>query len=162
MVDQATVKGNAAQESRDGHGVKINAPAESVVGSLAEFTHDITTLVELQVKLAAMDAKESIGRAMVPAILVGVGVVLLLGSLPVALFGVAELLVAAGMTHGSALLLTGGVGIVGAGLLAVVAGLALSRSFTSFRRSREELARNIAWVKTVILYSGRAVSQRRR
>jgi len=154
MADQAAVK--------DGNGVKVNAPAESMVESVAEFVNDITTLAELQAKLAAADLKEASGRALVPAIAVGAGLVLLLGSLPVVLIGVASLLAGTGMSEGWALLLTGLAGMVIAGVLAVVAGLALGRSFTSFRRSQEELARNVSWVKTVIVYSGRAARNRRR
>ena len=154
MADQAAV--------RDGNGVKINAPAESVVESVTEFINDITTLAELQAKLAAADLKEATGRALVPAMLVGAGLVLLLASLPVVLLGVAALLAAAGLQEPWALLLTGVAGLIVATVLAVVAGLALGRSFTSFRRSQEELARNVSWVKTVIVYSGRAARNRRR
>jgi Putative Actinobacterial Holin-X, holin superfamily III len=62
-----------------------------------------------------------------------------------------------------ALLLTAGVAIVLAVVVGVLAVPRLRKSFESFQRSREELARNVAWIKTVLTYSGRsAPSQRRR
>ena len=154
MADQAAVK--------DANGVKVNAPAESMVESVTEFVNDITTLAELQLKLTAVDAREAVGRAVVPAALVGAGLVLLLGSLPVVLLGVADLLVSAGMAQGWARLLTGLGALVVAGVLAALSAPALARSLGSFRRSSEELARNVAWVKTVVVYSGRAARNRRK
>ena len=76
-----------------GDGVPINAPATAVVSNLAEFGNDFATRAELQAKLAAIDLKESAGRAAVPAGLLAGALVLLLGSVPVLLAGVAELIV---------------------------------------------------------------------
>src|SRR4051812_49848644 len=139
MADQATVN--------RGNGVPINAPATAVVSNLAEFGNDFATLAELQAKLASIDLKESAGRAAVPAGLLAGALVLLLGSVPVLLAGVAELIVRyTSIDHHWALLLTAGGAIV---LTVVVGALAVSRlrkSFESFQRSREELARNISWI----------------
>ncbi|MEO6809667.1 MAG: hypothetical protein ABI353_11200, partial [Isosphaeraceae bacterium] len=60
MADQATLNG--------GPQVRINSPLiEGVIGNLAEFGNDITTLAELQAKLALIDLKEGGTRAAVPA-----------------------------------------------------------------------------------------------
>jgi len=156
MAHQATVNKNES--------VPIDAPATAVVNNLAEFGHDFATLAELQTKLAVIDLKETAGHAALPAGALAAALVLLLGSVPVLLIGVAELIVDyTTITLGWALLLTAGVAL---GLAIVIGALGASRigaSFASLQRSREELTRNVAWIKTVLAYSGRsAPSQRRR
>jgi hypothetical protein len=157
MADQATV-------SRGGNGVPIDAPAMAMVSNLAEFGNDFATLAELQAKLAAIDMKESAGRAALPAGLLAGALVLLLGSVPVLLAGVAGLIARyLGIGPEWALLLTAAVALAAAAALGAMAVSRLGRSFSSFQRSREELTRNVSWIKTVLTYSGRsAPSQRRR
>ncbi|MBX6311436.1 MAG: phage holin family protein [Isosphaeraceae bacterium] len=156
MAYQASVNGGAR--------VPIHAPiAGGIIDNLAEFGNDIITLAELQARLAIIDLKESTARATWPAVgLVSAGA-LALGSIPVLLFGVAELLAWGLKIHlGWALLLTALVVLALAGLAGFVCGRLLSGSFESFRRSREELRRNAAWIKTVLLYSGRSSAPSRR
>jgi Putative Actinobacterial Holin-X, holin superfamily III len=156
MADQATV-------SRS-DGVPIDAPATAVVSNVAEFGNDFATLAELQAKLAVIDLKESTGRAALPGGVLAAALVLLLGSVPVLLAGAAELLVRyTTIGRGWALLLTAVVALVLAVVIGALAAARLARSFASFQRSQEELTRNVAWIKTVLTYSGRsAPSQRRR
>lgn len=150
MADQATVKR-----------VQANIPHEGVVGGIAEFGNDIATLVELQAKLAVLDFKECQARAMVPLVMAVSGIVIGLASLPVALFGVASLLASAlTISEGWALLLSAAIAMVVAVMLAVIAVMKLRTSFESFRRTREELVRNISWIRTVLMYSGRSVQRR--
>lgn len=157
MADQATLNG--------GPRVRINSPLiEGVIGNLAEFGGDITTLAELQAKLAMIDLREGSARAAVPALALATSAALALGGLPVLLFGLAELIHQyGGMRLGWALVVTAVAALVVAAVVGAVAALRLSRCFASFRRSREELVRNVAWIKTVLAYSGRtSVSARRR
>lgn len=134
---------------------------EGVVGSLAEFGNDISTLAELQAKLTVIDLKESGRRALFPTILLAVALAILLGCVPIALVGVAYLLQdALSIDLGWSFLLTAGIALVLGLALAGIAGYLLSRSFTSLRRSSEELSRNLAWIKTVVLHSGRSVRRR--
>jgi hypothetical protein len=131
------------------------------VGNLADFGSDVATLVELQAKLAAIDIKEAAGKAAVPATLLLGAVVLALAAFPLLLFGIAELIVQyAGMTLGWSLLVTAAGAVVVACGLAPLAWLALRRSFQSLRRSGEELGRNLAWIKTVLAYSGRSAPRK--
>jgi len=148
---------------RDGPGAKTNgSPEGQVVGGIAEFGHDITTLAELQFKLAFIDFKECLQKALIPLALIIAGTLFLLGALPVAILGVAYLVATAfNLTVGAAMLLTGV-----AVLLAAVASLGIgilriSPTFMTFRRSREEFDRNLNWIRTVLLYSGRNVQRRR-
>jgi hypothetical protein len=158
MADQAAVSQNGG-----GARVRIHSPlVEGVLGNLADFGSDIATLAELQAKLAALDLKESAGKAAVPAGLLASAGVLALGSLPVGLLGIAELLVTyAGLGRGWAYLATALAVTVIAVALALVGLPRIKTSFESFRRSREELTRNVAWIKTVLAQSGRYTPQRR-
>jgi hypothetical protein len=151
MADQTAMNVNG------GASVRVHSPlVEGVLGNLADFGSDVATLAELQAKLAVLDLKESAGKAMVPVSLVATAGALALGSLPVGLLGVAELLVTyAALGRGWAYLITSVTVTIVAGILAAVGVPRLQASFASFRRSREELTRNVAWIKTVLAQSGR-------
>jgi len=157
MVDQASVKDGHPQPRPAANG----APEQQVVGGITGFGSNIATLAELQAELAVTDLKESLQKAALPMGLLASGVIALIGALPVTLLGVAALLAAAlRIGSGWAMLLTGGSVIVLALVLVVVSALRIGPSFSSFRRSREELERNLAWVRTVLLYSGRNTQRR--
>ncbi len=151
----------ANQASVNLDGSPVNQP-EGVVGNITEFGNDVMTLVELQVQLAALDFKAAMARATIPLIFIVVGSALLLASLPVALLGIAWLVASAlSMSIGWATLLTA---VVAAVLAAVVAAVAYTRILSSldgFRHTREELIRNISWIRTVLVHSGRSVPRGR-
>jgi uncharacterized membrane protein YqjE len=157
MADQTSVRGGKL-----GSGVSENGSAEGkVVSGIAEFINDIVALAELQAKLALLDLKECLEKARLWLALVVVGIFFILASLPVALFGVAELVaVALKISTGWALLMTGVVVLIVAGMVVVVSAYRLVPSVSSFRRSREELSRNLSWIRTVLLYSGRSFPRR--
>jgi len=151
MDDQTKVKNGST-----------NGSAENMVGSIADFGNDVATLAELQLKLAALDFKETAARALIPLALVVVGLVVMLSSVPVAIGGVSLLIAqVTRLSLGWALLLTAIVTLGLATLVVVVAGRKLGASLEGFRRSKEELARNISWIRTVLVHSGRAVPRRR-
>ncbi|HMB05105.1 MAG TPA: phage holin family protein [Isosphaeraceae bacterium] len=155
MADQASMKAG-------GDGTRTTGLPEGVVGGIAEFGNDMATLVELQAKLALIDLKESTAKASLPIALCVIGLALVLASLPVVLFGTGLLLAA--LLHigeGWAILLTGAVVLVISGVVVVVAGMRVRNSFDILRRSREELARNLSWIRTVLVHSGRSSSGRR-
>jgi hypothetical protein len=155
MVNQASVsRGN-------GNHTHEHASPLTVVGNIADFGNDIATLAELQAKLTALDAKECATRATVPLIVLGGGVVLALGSLPVILIGLADLIAAhSTLSPGAAQLIVGLVALAIAGLAGFFGLKGSMSSLDSFRRSREELVRNISWIRTVLVYSGRAGGKR--
>lgn len=151
MDDQTSIK--------DARGHSGNG---SVVGSVAGFGNDVAGLIELQAKLAALDLREAVQQGRLPLVFVTVGLLLLLASLPVLLLGLAYLLATALAIHlGWAMLLTAGVALAIAVSVVITAGSRLGRSLGTFRRSREELVRNLSWVRTVLLLSGRPAPRRR-
>jgi uncharacterized membrane protein YqjE len=137
--------------SRNGHG-----NGNGVVGNIAGLGSDVASLVELQAKLAALDMKESVERVVLPLVIAGAAAVLALGAVPVGLLGVAWLLAQSlGIQVGWAMLLTALLSAVVAGIVAFFSVPKLSRSFQPMRRSHEELTRNVAWLRTVLMHSGR-------
>lgn len=150
MDDQAAVSGKRA-----------NGQAEGVVGGIADFANDVATLAELQMQLAQRDARESFQRAAVPLVLAGAGAAVLLGCIPVVVAGAGLLIAGAlGISLGLSLLLTAVGVMVLAAIVAGVAGRQIVRSLDVFRRSQEELGRNVTWVRTVLLHSGRPAPKR--
>jgi hypothetical protein len=140
----------------------IASPLEGVVESVAGLGGDIAALAELQGKLALADLKVSAGEAAIPTLMLATGLVVALSSVPVALVGLAYLVAeATGWRTSLAFLVTAAAVMVLALVVALVGYLGLTKSFSSFRRSRDELTRNVAWIKTVLLHSGRAVPPRR-
>ncbi len=121
----------------------------NVAASFSDLAHDVIELTELQANLFALDVKDT-SRSTRTALILGVsGVVVLLGTIPVALVSLAALLIeqlgwsnAAGF--GAATLV--GV-LLGAGILAA-AWSRFRTSAVTLHRSRDELRRNIAWVKS--------------
>lgn len=131
-----------------------------VAASISGMTRDAIELAELQTQLLACDLKESGQRARTSLILGVVGVCLLLSAFPVMLMALAVLLntliewpPAAG--YGIAAL----VGLAASGGVLALAYARFRQGIVTLDRSREELSRNIAWLKSQ-LSSHRAGSDR--
>ncbi len=126
------------------------------MGSVESFGNDLATLASLQAKLAAADARESLLKALPSVVGLGVLVLLLIGGMAAIVAGFAVWLAEAlHLGLGVSLMLVGlGCLILGA-LFSLLCLRLLSKSFTAFRRSSEELERNLAWVKTTLTQSGR-------
>jgi hypothetical protein len=153
MADQASVRDTRTGTSATGNG--------SVTGTIAGLGNDVATLVELQAKLAAQDARECLSHALVPLGFIAIASAVLLGGVPVVLLGIADVLARAiGIAPGWAMLLTAAVAMTAAGLVALLCLGRVRVSLEPLRRSREELSRNIAWLRTVLLHSGRAYPRR--
>ena len=146
--------------SRGGAGNGSNG--NGVVGSISDFANDVATLAELQAKLAAADLRQTADQVAIPLIVVASAAAIVLAALTVGMLGVADLIVLLlNVSPGTAKLITAAVGLGLSALLAYVSLGGLSRSLEPLRRSREELTRNLAWLKTVLVYSGRAYPRRR-
>jgi hypothetical protein len=131
------------------------------VGSVAGLGNDVSTLFDLQAKLVALDAKESTQKALAPLVILVVALVLALAAFTVGLFGLGELIsTALTISQGASMLLTAGATLVFVGGAIAFSIVQLKASLTPFRRSIEELDRNVAWLKTVLLHSGRTNHRR--
>ena len=152
MVNQTTVNPNLAT---------MEPSPGSMVGNIAEFGNDIATLVELQAKLALYDSKECIHRATFPIIFLIAGGVVALTSLPILFGGLAGLLSAfTTIPLWGSCLIVAAVAILIAAIVAFLSYREAFSSISSFRRSSEELTRNLSWVRTVLVHSGRAAATR--
>jgi hypothetical protein len=127
-----------------------DVPLREVKHDMGEITRDVVTLAELQAELFRLDAREAAARLMAPLVLIGSAAAVALGTVPVVLACIAEALVAAGLPNWLAFLiasLLGGIAAASAGL----AGWKMARTpFQSFRRSSDELRRNIEWLKRTL------------
>jgi hypothetical protein len=156
MVDQATVRGAAPHASGQGSGAGAD-------GGVPEFLNDVVTLAELQAGLAALNFKEAARKAVVPVALVVIGLTVLAAGVIVALIGSAGLLASALRIHqGWAMILTAVVAMALAGPAAIFGMARLRSGLDSFRPAREELRRNITWLRAVLISRGRSHSRRGR
>lgn len=127
------------------------APTTRVGGGLAGLVSDVMSLAELQLKLFSVDAKEASARIVTPIILLAVGTVLALCSIPLGLIAIAQVLhLEAGWHPAVATAVALLIGLVLAGILAYVGYLGLRRCVQPMRRSRDELQRNINWLKSAL------------
>jgi hypothetical protein len=134
-----------------------------VVQTLGEVGNDIMNLAELQAKLVALDAKEAVSRASLAVIAIAVGLVIAAASVPVALLGMADIVARTFQIQpGWAMLLTAAVALLFAGMIVGVFTRQIPEALKTFRRSKEEFERNLAWLRTVIVHSGRVHSPSRR
>ena len=128
----------------------------SAIGSdhgLAEFIDDLVTLTELQASLAVVDFKDRVRRAAVPLAVTLSCLIVLAACVPVVLVGLA-LLLATGLNIHEGLAMVF-VGAAAAALAIPAAAFGLVRLIrtcdNSFRSSREELRRNLAWLRSVLV-----------
>lgn len=140
MVNQTTIDGN-------GHQTRT---AVSLRESKEALAH-VTELAELQLQLLEADFQDCLRRLLRPVIAALLGVALLLGCTPVLLMGIAQLLIDfAAMPQAAAFLTTSVVAAVLATALTYLAGRKVRHSLSAFQRSREELTRNIQWIRSVL------------
>lgn len=132
------------------------AKSNGLMDDVSSFGNDVATLAALQSKLAAADMRESLHKA-APAIggLV-VLVLLLVAGMTVLVAGLALWLAEAQQLRPAFALIAMGLGsLVVAALGGWFCARWLGSSFSTFRRSFEELERNVAWIKTTLTQSGR-------
>jgi hypothetical protein len=123
--------------------------------SVGQILHDILTLGQLQAQLFTLDAKEAGSRIQRPIVALAAGVVLAVCAVPVALFGIALLLVdVAGMSRLAAVWITFIFAIFVAASLVGYAIAWFRKPPGLFEHSREELVNNIERVKEMLHRSG--------
>jgi hypothetical protein len=147
MANQAVRNGPAALKDRRNDGV---------IGGVSSFGIDLATLAVLQMRLAACDLRAS-AKAATPIVagLVVLGIIagasMVVGLAGMALWLATLLNIQAGIV----MMVVALIGLIVSGVAFALLGRSLSRGFSCFRRSQEELERNLAWVKTTLVHSGR-------
>ena len=147
MAHQAVRNGPAASRDRQNNGV---------IEGVSSFGTDLAMLAVLQLRLAACDLREC-AKAATP-IVAGLTVFWIIAgaSAAVGLAGMALWLATIlNIQAGIVMMLVALIGLVISAVAATLLARSLSRSFSYFRRSQEELERNLAWVKTTLVHSGR-------
>ena len=118
---------------------------------MGELTHDIVSLAELQFELFRIDCREGLKRMLIPvALLLSAGIVAA-GTVPVALIFMAEFLTqVAGLSRAAAFSIAALSGFIVAVAMGVVGWSSLRGVVHVFARSREELTRNMTWIKQAL------------
>ena len=125
-------------------------PAEPVRQSFGRVFRDLATLADLQGQLFRSDARDIRQRIGRPLAVFLAGSLLFAATVPVALLAIVQTLVALGLPQ------AGAYGLVAVTSLAAGAGTAswawrgLRAMPPAFARSREELMRNIDWIKDAL------------
>jgi hypothetical protein len=142
------------EKKMNGNG-RLRTKIPDVAGSVSDLTHDVVELTELQAKLLMLDVKKSSRRTRTCLILAIVGICFLLGTIPVALAALAQLLVEQlGWSQAAAFGVAALAGLVLAGLAAGAAWGIIKSGLMSLERSREEFSRNIDWLKSTLKNRG--------
>jgi hypothetical protein len=117
---------------------------------LADLGADILGLAELQARLGWEDLKSALLQATLGFVLGIVAAGCALGGIPVVLQGLAELLADAfGWRRSVTLFGFGALTLLGSIAVAVLGARLIFRNFAAFRRSREELIKNLERLKQV-------------
>lgn len=144
MAHQATLNGNPI------------AALTGMVSGLGEVGGDVITLATLQSRLFAEDVRDSSARAVPGLVALAISIPLALACFTLALGGLAYWLAAElGWSLGLTLLTVAAIGLIVSALLSWLGLRSVRSSTATFRRSREELERNVAWLRTVLAHSGR-------
>lgn len=141
-----------------GHQTKIverNGSLGSTPTALArdvgEFAHDVFTLAELQVQLFAAEVREYRRCALIPGLVWLAAAAVALACFPVALIALALSIVESFQTsYAAGFLLAAIAGAVLSAVLCVVGWFLVRGRLTVVQRSRQELVRNVRWVKRVL------------
>lgn len=128
---------------------RVREEEPNVATSFSGLAHDVIELSELQAQLLVHDVKSTTRKTRTSLILGVVGACVLLGSVPVLLIALGELIAEqTGWPRSGGLAIAAVVGIgISAGILAAARNR-LNVGLSSLQRSREELNRNIAWIKS--------------
>jgi hypothetical protein len=146
----------AYQTVRNGPAAANDRHHNGVIEGVSSFGTDLATLAMLQARLAAYDLRESMKSAAPTIAGLVAFATIAAASTAVGLAGLALWLATILQVQaGIVMMVVALAGIV----IAIVASTLLARSlpssFSYFRRSREELERNLAWIRTTIVHSGR-------
>ena len=141
-----------------GHQTKVSAqngsppsPAKGLAGDVGEFAHDVLSLAELQAQLFAADLQQCGQRVFVPAAILIASGALGLACFPIALAGLALLMIQVfAATPAAAFLIVAAFGLVASALVCLISWSNVRRRLAVLGRSKQELVRNLRWIKKVL------------
>jgi Putative Actinobacterial Holin-X, holin superfamily III len=132
------------------------SPVTDVLSGIGEMGNNVVTLATLQARLAAADARESLYRARPALVATALVIPLTIAAFTSALVGSGLWLsTLSGLSVGSSLIIVAIIAMTLSGIVGALVVARLRMSFESFRRTREEMERNIAWLGTVLKQSRR-------
>lgn len=148
MSHQTTMNGSTNGNRSDD---SVRGSTRAVVGNAADVLHDVAELAELQAKLLVADLKSTGRRTIVPTACLTIATCLV----PVVLLAVAELLLQfTELSRPIALFLSSGLGLLLAGVFALVGRVKLKNVFRELEGSTTELKQNISWIKQTLKHGG--------
>lgn len=122
----------------------------SIKRSIKDLTKDAVVLAELQAQLAAQEATVGIRRWIAPLIAILVAIITGLGTVPVVLMTLAEVLVdQAEWERPLAFAASTGIGLLAAIVIGLIGWFTFKSRLTIFERTICELKHNVAWLKAV-------------
>jgi hypothetical protein len=128
---------------------RVRDEEPNVATSFSGLAHDVIELGELQVQLFVHDVKSTTQKTRTSLLLGVVGACVLLGTVPVVLFALAELFVERfDWSRSAGFALAALIGMAASAGFLAAAWSKLSTGLNSMQRSRDELNRNIAWIKS--------------
>jgi hypothetical protein len=123
----------------------------SFTDTLARFLRDLLKMGDLQLQLLSLDIKAVGNSARFGIILAVIAAAMLLGSIPVVMFGVAGVVhLAMHLPLEYAWLVVGGMAMLVGVILLIISVACLARATHSMRRSHEEFRRNLEWMRSVL------------
>jgi hypothetical protein len=131
---------------------KVETPEHRPLGTnIASLARDLARMGDLQLQLLSLDVRQFWSSARAGLTVSLLAAVAILASLPVLLFGVAGLLERATGWNSDVCRLALGAGMaLGGAVVMWIAVMRVGNAATSFRRSQEELAQNLKWVREVL------------
>lgn len=126
--------------------------SQGLARDVGTFASDVLNLAELQSKLLAADVREYGRHALLPILILFGGLALGLACFAVALvtaaLGLVEFL---NISYFAAFLIVLVLGAIGSVLLCIVGWTQVRQSSAVLRRSRDELVRNLNWIRRVLV-----------
>lgn len=133
------------------HNGSNQARPNGVAKEMGELTHDMVSLAELQFELFRSDCRQGAKGLLIPVALLLLAGIVAAGTVPVVLILIAEILVqAAGLSRAAAFSIAALSGFIIAAAVGIVGWSNIHGVERVFEHSREELTRNMAWIKRVL------------
>lgn len=127
------------------------APPGGIAKGMGDLTRDIVSLAALEFELFQNDCRDGLKRLLIPAALLLVAGTVALGTVPIALILMAELLIQpVGLSRAAAYSIAALIGLTVSAAMGVVGWYSIRGVASVFERSREEWTRNSTWIRLAL------------